>query len=147
MTKKDRGRGPIFQSTSDGRIEEWRAPTLEALEDLYLELTKWRRARPEAMRPELWAKLDELLRGYWHWRRAQFPWTQERKDGLRWAVACKGIDLRGWNAAFDYASEMLKGSPAEAGPDMMKASYQRFQKKLPPERRRPRTYRRKRPLG
>ena len=32
----------------------------------------------------------------------------------------------GWDGAFEYASEALKGSPAEAGPDMMKKSYRLY---------------------
>jgi hypothetical protein len=62
---------------------------------------------------------------------------------MRWAYVREGLDQRGkrWDSAYEYAADVLKGSPAEAGPDMMKKSYDEMQEKLPPALRRPRTYR------
>src|SRR5262249_51392090 len=139
MTKK--GWGPIFRLTSDGRIEEARPPTEDEWEDLHRELMKWRdvEAQPEAMPDELWEKLRDLIDR----QLIKFPWTQEQKDRLRWIYVCMGIARCGWDGAFEYASDALKRTPAAAGPDMMKTSYQKIQKDLPPEKRRPRTYRRR----
>jgi hypothetical protein len=137
----------VFQITFDGRIEKARAPTEDEWEDLHRELmewrgglTEWRGTQPEAMPDELWAKLINLIDR----QLIQFSWTQEQKDGVRWFFVCNGLARGlGWDEAFEHASDVLKGSRAKAGPDMMKTSYQNIQKRLPPEKRRPRTYRRR----
>jgi hypothetical protein len=101
---------------------------------------EWRKAQPEAMPPQLWDKLNKFIQ--WPMRPFQ-QWPKKQKDRVRWEYVCKGIALCGWDGAFDYASNVLRGTPAEAGPDMMKASYQKIQKDLPPEQRRAKTYRRR----
>jgi hypothetical protein len=150
VVKKGRGRrlhlyeqpDPLLWIRSDGRVEEAHAPTEDDLKGLFQELMEWRKAQPEAMPPQLWEKLDK----YVQWQMLPFlKWTQEQKDRVRWEYVCKGIARYGWDGAFEYASNVLRGTQAEAGPDMMKRSYQKIQKRLPPEKRRPRTYRRRKP--
>jgi hypothetical protein len=48
-----------------------------------------------------------------------------------------------WDEAYKRASELLKGSDAEGTPDTMHAGYKSWEKSLPTEQRRPRTYRRR----
>jgi hypothetical protein len=148
MTKKDGGRrlhlyqqpDPLLWITSDGRVEEAHAPTQDELKDLFQGLMEWRKAQPEAMPTQLWDKLDKFIQ--WHIL-PSLQWTQEQKDRVRWEYVCKGIDRGyGWDGALEYASNCLRGTQAEGGPDTMRASYQKHNKALPPEQRRPRTYRR-----
>jgi hypothetical protein len=152
VAKKGRGRRPhLYQQpdpllwiTSDGRIEEAHAPTGDELKGLFQELMEWRKAQPEAMPPQLWEKLDKFIQ--WHML-PSFQWTQEQKDRVRWEYVCKGIGRCGWEKAFEYASELLSGTQAEGSEDTMRVSYQKHNKALPPEQRRPRTYRRNPRLG
>lgn len=78
-------------------------------------------------------------------------WTQQEKDELRWAVSCGAIKLKGWDAAFEYAAEVLKGHwghPAECGSDMMYKSYMKVQNTLKPfGQHRPLTWRRRKSPG
>jgi hypothetical protein len=64
-------------------------------------------------------------------------WTQEQKDQLRWEYARKGIERYGWDKGFKYASDMLRGTQAEARPETIRATYQKEEKAKPPEKRRP----------
>ena len=116
-----------------------RAPTVDELYDLLSELMEARLLHPEALPPELFVKLRQLI----EWLILQPPWTYSRIQLARWSFVCEGLDIgEGWDGAFEYASEALKGSPAEAGPDMMKKSYDYMQARLPPAQRRKRTWKR-----
>jgi hypothetical protein len=110
----------------DGIPEEAHAPTKDELEDLLRELMKWREAQPEAMPLQLWERLNKHLQ--WPMRPVQ-QWTQEQKDQKRWEYVRKGIDLRGRDNAFEYASNALKGTPAAAEPDTMEWSYKKVQRR------------------
>ena len=129
--------------TSDGTPEPAHAPTEGELKDLIQQLMEWREAHPEAMSTQLFDKLVKFIQ----WHMLPFlKWTQDQKDRVRWEYVCKGLAHGlGWDGAFEYASNVLRGTQAEAGQDMMKRSYQKIQKRLPPEKRRPRTYRRRKP--
>jgi hypothetical protein len=135
MTKKDRT--GVFV-TFDDRVEDLHAPTEGELKDLFRDLLRWREAQPEAMPPELWDRVGKLIL----WQMLPFEWTQERKDRVRWYWVRRAIPRRGWEVAFEYASDVLKGHPAEAGPDMIRKSYEKIERRLPSEQRRPKTYRR-----
>lgn len=142
MTKKPPAKRWLWLSARGQRVhlEEVHAPTKDDLKDLFQELMKWRKAQPEAMPPQLWDKLNKYIR--WHML-PLVQWTQEQKDRVRWEYVCKGLARGlGWDGVFECASDALKGTQADAGPDMMKTSYQKIQKRLPTEKRRPRTYRR-----
>jgi hypothetical protein len=116
----------------DGRAD--RAPVDDLL-DLLVDLSP----HAENLPPDLYLKLRRHLER----QVLQQRWTQERKELLRWSFVCEGLDLgKGWDGAFEYASEALADHPAGAGWDMMEKSYKNVQKQLPPERRRPHTGRR-----
>jgi hypothetical protein len=137
MTKKKYAR--TVWITFDDRIEELHAPTQDELKDLHRELLEWRNAQPEAMPPQLWDRIGKLI----EWQMLpSLQWTQERKDRLRWRYVHMAIARVGWEKAFDWASDRLKRTPVAAGHRMMRTSYERYERGLPPEKRRTRTYRR-----
>lgn len=45
------------------------------------------------------------------------------------------------DGAYEEAARTLKGTPAEAGPDATKKSYDKMQKRLPLSQQRPKTWR------
>lgn len=99
---------------------------------------------PEDMDLEWSLRLQNLIGG----AVMRHKWTRQEKDKLRWAVSCEAIKLKGWDAAFDHAVEMLEGHPAECGPDMMYKSYKRVQNDLKPSgQHRPLTWRRRKSPG
>lgn len=70
------------------------------------------------------------------------PWTRRQIHWVRWFYVCEGFDLnKGWGGAFDHAAQVLGGSAAEGGPDAMETSYKTIQRNLPPDKRRPLTWR------
>jgi hypothetical protein len=139
MTKK--GWGPISRLTFDGRIEETLPPTQDEWKDLHRELMMWRdvEAQPKAMPDALWEKLRSLIDRQLIF---QFPWTQEEKDRVRWHYVRMGMARYGWGKGLKDASEKLKGTPAVGGVPTMRLGYQKTEKRLQPEKRRRRTYRR-----
>lgn len=81
-------------------------------------------------------------------------WTNLDKDLMRWSEVWTALDQgRGWtntahageddNSAFEAASQELAGTPARGGPEAMRRSYIKIQQRLPLEKRRQRTYRRR----
>jgi hypothetical protein len=166
--KKARAKDVFWLSTVGGlHLEEMHAPTKDELKDLYQGLMEWRRAQPAsavsvvqpdsmgwlatltqgpefkqpvAMPSALWEKLHKFIR--WHMLPI-LAWTQEQKDQLRWEYARKGIERYGWGRGFKYAADMVKGTQAEARQETIRAIYQKIEKRKPPEKRRPRTYRRR----
>ena len=116
-----------------------RAPTQDELKDLLQELLEWRNAQPDAMPPQLWDRIGKLIE--WQMRPFQ-QWTQERKDRVRWKYVRMAIGHCGWEGAFEYASKGLQGTPAAGAPETMRQTYQKIENTLPPQQRRPRTYRR-----
>ena len=147
MTKKTRKKAPapadhpwVAYDVVEG------APlTIGELNELHLDLLRCQEAQPEALPPQLWSRLRQNI----EWQLIQSRWTQEDKDRIRWLYVNRGLARGvGWDAVFESASDALKGTQAAAGEHMMKKSYQDFEKRLPPEKRRPRTYRRRScPLG
>jgi hypothetical protein len=131
MAKKGRKKARVPASwlwrRYDGTLEEAHEPTKDELVDLHRELIGWREAQPDAMPLQLWERLIKYIQ--WPLRPFQ-PWTQERKDQVRWEYVRKGIDLRGRDDAFEYASNALKGTPAAGEPDTMEWSYKKVQRKL-----------------
>jgi hypothetical protein len=104
---------------------------------------------------ELWDQLRELMqaqllhplpREVFFRQRRLIEWqithpTPYQVDWLRWSAVLLALN-RGtkWDDVFDIVSTMLKGTPAEAGPEATFKSYKKIQKQLPPDdRRRPRT--------
>jgi hypothetical protein len=167
--RKARAKDWVWLSVRGREIcfEEARALTDDELKVLYQELTEWRRAQPAAppvsvvqpdsmgwlatltqgpefkqpaaMSPQLWDKLINHIR----WQVLPlFQWTQDEKDQLRWKCLRWTLDHgHPWGAAEEEASKLLRGTQAEARPETVKVSYQKIEKSLPPEKRRPRTYR------
>jgi hypothetical protein len=131
MAKKGRKKARVPASwvwiRYDGTLEEAHAPTKDELEGLVRDLMEWREAQPEAMPPQLWDRLNKYIQ--WPLRPFQ-PWTQDQKDRLRWEYVRKGIDRRGRDNAFEYASTALKATPAAGEPDTMEWSYKKVQRKL-----------------
>jgi hypothetical protein len=114
--------------------------TLNELNYLRFDLMKWQKARPDAMPPQLYSRLINNI----DWQLIQFPRSQKDKDQTRWFYVDRGL-ARGlrWvdDGVYEFASKALKGTPAEGSPRTMKESYQKIQKSLPPEKRKPKTYR------
>ena len=74
-------------------------------------------------------------------------WTQDAKDAWRYLEVCEALEQGAkWDEVFAMVSDELTRlhHGAAAGEDQVRKSYQRVQAKLPPEQKRPRTYR---PLG
>jgi hypothetical protein len=65
-------------------------------------------------------------------------------DEVRWGYVRYLRDYKGlkWNDAYERASELLKRTSAKGSADAMHTSYKVWNKNLPPEQRRPRTYQR-----
>lgn len=80
---------------------------------------------------------------------AEEPWTSSQIQRLRWFYVCQALDQgerREDDGAYEYAEDILRGSPAEGGVDSMKKAYDAMQRDLPAAQQRPRTWRR-RPVG
>jgi hypothetical protein len=64
------------------------------------------------------------------------PLDQELIDAARWAAFRNGVKEKGWgDAGYDaarYATQQLKDSPFAAGPDQMRKSYNKMQRRLRP---------------
>jgi hypothetical protein len=95
--------------------------------------------------PELYDRVYELIG--WLLMPDGIIWSQQyNKQAIRHAAALRRIELGDkWSGdeAFDNASEQLKGHPAAGTAATMRKAYGDIQQTLPPEQRRPRTYRRK----
>jgi hypothetical protein len=136
-----KGWGPAYRLSPISEIEKARAPTQDELENLYHQLNEWRGAHPECMPSDLWVKLRQFI----EWQTLQYPWTRRQIQLTRWSFVREGRDRLGksWDEAYEYARDQCQGTPAQAGADMMKKSYDEVQRELPPEQRRPRTYKRR----
>lgn len=77
---------------------------------------------------------------------AQLPPISVDRERHHWVLACHDEAGLTWDESYERTSDLLKGTPAAAGPDAMKRSYQLVEKSLPSELKRQRTYRPK-PLG
>jgi len=95
--------------------------------------------------PELFAKLYRLVAWFTVPGQKKLLWTSDEKDRWRhWMVRQAFDEGERWitgSGAFQTVSDRLIGHPAWAGPDQIELSYKTVQAKLPPEQRRPRTYR------
>ena len=112
--------------------------TLNELNRLLFDLLEAQEAQPEALSPQLWSTLRRNV----EWQLIQFRRTQKDNDQTRWFYVGRGLERGlGWDGAYEFASKALKHGPAAGSPATMKASYQKFEKGLPPEKRRKRTYR------
>lgn len=139
-----KGFAPATRLTLTGAVEAVRAPTEDELWDLYKQLCEWQlqqtlSSSARGLPRELLFGLQQLI----DWQIVQQPWSRRQILLMSWSYVCEGLKRYGWDGrAYKYAANMLKGSPAEAGPEMMKKRYIKIQGKLPPGQRRPRTYRR-----
>jgi len=96
--------------------------------------------------PELIRKLRELI------AKLQQPRTRDEIKRERWDMVRGCKDVFAWYGVsgpwapspYWLASFALEGQPAEAGPDMMKADYNKLQRTLPEKERRPKTYKKRR---
>jgi hypothetical protein len=66
-------------------------------------------------------------------------------DLVRASVFHQGIDTANYSKAGEWAAKRLKGTSWEGSPRMMKVAYEKVQRALPPEHRRPRTWKRRSP--
>jgi hypothetical protein len=114
------------------------------LHEAYLDLVKYQEAHPEALPPEIWSRLNkpqiwQSLANNIDWQMAQFPRTQEDRDRDRWWHVEDGL-ARGFkwvdDEVYKFASAALKHTTSKGSPGTMKASYLRYKKSLPPEKRR-----------
>jgi hypothetical protein len=77
---------------------------------------------------------------------AEEPWTVRQIQRLRWFYVCQALDQgerREDDGAYEYAANILRGSPAEGGVDSIKKAYDAMQRELPAAQQRPRTWRRR----
>jgi hypothetical protein len=136
-----KGFKPALWITFTGAIEMSRAPTEDELEDMLRQLREWQvqQGLTGGLPRDLYIRLRQLL----EWLSLQQPWTPYRIKLVSWGFVREGRDRLGmsWEEAYEHAVSMLKGTPAETGPDMMKKRYDKMQSELPPAQRRPRTYR------
>jgi hypothetical protein len=92
-----------------------------------------------ALSPELFSKLERLL-AQLITQRAQ-PWNPDCIRRLRWQTVCDGRDIGGelgW-CEFQFAVDVLKGTPAEAGWKQMKTDFETVERTAP--KRQPRVKR------
>jgi hypothetical protein len=68
-------------------------------------------------------------------------------DLVRASVFHQGIQVVGYSKAGAWAANRLKGMPFEGSARRMKDAYEKVQGALPPEHRRPRTWKRRSPLN
>jgi hypothetical protein len=140
---KGRRPGPALRMSPAGKIEIARAPSQDELSDLLSELIRYREAIPAG----LFVRLRQMI----EFQGTQEPWTWQQIHLMRWSYVCEAIkrgETWGDEGVYEYASRMLKGTPAQAGASMMKKSYDMMQRKLGQNQRRARTYRRRKaPLG
>ena len=84
---------------------------MDELYNLLRELMEARLLHPEAVPPELFVKLRQLI----EWLILQPPWTYRRIQLARWSFVCEGLDIgEGWDGAFEYASEALRARPTKS---------------------------------
>jgi hypothetical protein len=109
-----------------GEIEVVRAPTKDELLDLLLELMDWRGANPAAMPPKLFVSLRQLL----EWQATRFQWSRHEIMLMRWSYVRDG--RRGGmkaETAYRWAAENSRGTPFEAGAEMMKKDYEQVEQR------------------
>jgi hypothetical protein len=136
-----KGFKPTLRTAFTGDIEVARAPSEDELEDMLHQLMEWQgqQGLTGGLPRDLYIRLRQLL----EWLSLQQPWTAYRIKLVSWCCVREGRDRLGmsWEESYEHAMSMLEGTPAEAGPDMMKKRYDEMQRELPPAQRRPRTYR------
>jgi hypothetical protein len=107
-----------------------RRPTEAELADLHYLLLEWRSAYPEAMPPEIWEKLNKII----DWQKWQY---RDYIRFMRYVWVRRGIEREGsLKRALAYAEDVLKGTPAQAGIEMIKKDYYAFWRTSPKSRRR-----------
>jgi hypothetical protein len=67
------------------------------------------------------------------------------RDLMRASVFHQGIDAESYSKAGAWAAKQSKGTSWEGSARMMKMAYEKVQRALPPEHRRPRTWKRRSP--
>jgi hypothetical protein len=69
-------------------------------------------------------------------------------DQERWNLARVLLDDgMGWEQTFESASALLARLGEPAAPETVRKSYEKIERSLPPEQRRKRTWRRRKPVG
>jgi hypothetical protein len=129
---------PTFWTRPDGGQEPFRAPTKEELFDLLGKIGQ------SPMDEELRWRLTKLLTWLLWGEQILTPRGMASKDfieHMRYTAFCQGIAAVGYSKAGAWAANHLKGMPAEGGPHAMEDAYKKIQRGLPPEQRRPLTYR------
>ena len=125
MTK--RAWGTVWRLSFDGRPEKARPLTEDELWDVEFELDAWHEAHADVMSPELWFKLQKHL---FDWPRLQLAWNQEKIRQMRWCIVHwalkRGMPLK---RVFKYAEDSLRGTPAQAGHEMMRKDYYEIEKR------------------
>lgn len=144
MAGKKRPGFPPSEVLTSPRSDKWEIvgePTPEDLWDQLRELME-RQAGPDP---------DRLPKEIYLRRRRLLEWlithpTPEQIHWLRWRAVSMALDKgyrREDDGAYEAAARSLERTPAEAGPDAMKKSFDKMQKDLPVEQKRPRTWRKR----
>jgi hypothetical protein len=132
--RRRRSRPALTVLSSSGEQRQFCQLSFEQLKPLLNNLALYAGELPS----DLWDQLRNLLVGLM----AEEEIDMHAVDRLRWEVVCEEIARVGYQEAFAAAAEKLRHSPFAGGEDAMRKSYERYQRSLPPEQRRPRSYRR-----
>jgi hypothetical protein len=142
-----KGRPPVLDAVraqnrvmNDELMKQWRElrpPSLFST-DMDLETFRQTYRRQIEQRDRIERVLDEVDR--------LEPWTPDEIKWWSWYHVCEGLDEFDLEIAdaYRFASEMLVGTDAEAGWQMMKTRFDEMQRTLPEDERRPRKRRRRR---
>ncbi len=131
--------GPEFQADIDARlaaIEEVCPRSTGSERDRHL-LAALQLCGPFRPLPYwLYASLRELLL-------ARMPQGTVHEKRWNLVLALRDESRFTWQDTFQRAQELLTGTPEQGSADAIRKSYELIESKLPPEQRRPRTYRRR----
>jgi hypothetical protein len=129
MAAKRRGRK---RRTAPIDIRAVTGLTYEELHVLQCDLNDARETCP----PPLFGRLERLVRQLVR-QKHQYLWDQAFIQYLRWDYVCKGRAIGGplgW-CEFQFAADVLRGTPAEADWKQMKRDYEIVEKEVDPEKR------------
>jgi hypothetical protein len=133
--KRQRRKPSLTVLSPAGKPRQLRRPSGAELRQLLLDLMPYAGELP----PALWDRLRDLLVALI----AEEQIDMRSVDRMRWQAVCEEMTRVGYEGSFAAAAEKLRHSPYAGGEDAIRKSYERIQRALPSEQRRPRSYRRR----
>jgi hypothetical protein len=125
----------LSPAPDDGEPRQLRRPSGAELKQLLCDLMPYAGPVP----PALWNQLRDLLATLM----AEEKLDMRTVDRMRWEAVCEEMAHVGYQDSFDAAARKLRRSPVAGGEDVLRESYERHERSLPPEQRRRRSYRRR----